>query len=78
MFHALQIGLGPVENFFETMPSAPSRQALLEDGWAILGNVLVQQDAGLGIAEQSRQPPLRSRNGRWRRSSPSCSITSEA
>jgi hypothetical protein len=38
--------------FFDTMPSAPRRHA-----WAN-GDVLVQQDAGLGIAQQARQHGL--------------------
>jgi hypothetical protein len=44
-----------VENFFETIPSAPSRHA-----WAkpIFGNVFGKQDACLDVAQQSRQSSL--------------------
>jgi hypothetical protein len=49
-----------------------------EHGRPIFGDVLVEQDAGLGIAQQPRQAALRSRNGRLRKSSPSCSIKSKA
>jgi hypothetical protein len=49
-----------LSTFFDMMPSAPSRQACARP---ILGDVLVQQDAGLAVslitaAQQSRQRSL--------------------
>jgi hypothetical protein len=50
---------------FETIPLAPRRQAyehgraiIREHGRAVLGDVFVEQDARLGVAQQSRQPGL--------------------
>jgi hypothetical protein len=48
-----------------------------EHGRPILGDVFVQQDACLGMAQQPRQRSLPV-NGRLRRSSPSYSIRSKA
>jgi hypothetical protein len=44
-----------LSTFFDMMPSAPSRQACARP---ILGDVLVQQDAGLAAAQPSRQRSL--------------------
>jgi hypothetical protein len=49
-----------------------------EDGRAIPGEVSVEKDAGFGLVQQTRHGSDRSRNGRLRRSSPSCSIKSKA
>jgi len=40
------------------MPSAPSRQSKLEHCRAVLGDVVVEQDAGLRVAQQRRQRGL--------------------
>jgi hypothetical protein len=49
-----------------------------EHGRPIFGNVFVKPDASLGIVKSRASADFRSRNGRWRRSSSSRSIRSNA
>src|SRR5215470_12510028 len=44
--------------FFETIPSAPRRQAWAKTIGAVLRNVFIEQNASLGTAQQSRQRGL--------------------
>jgi hypothetical protein len=37
--------------FFDTMPSAESRQACAKDDRAVLGDVFIEPDASLSIAQ---------------------------
>jgi 2-polyprenyl-6-methoxyphenol hydroxylase-like FAD-dependent oxidoreductase len=49
-----------------------------ENGRPILGDVFVQQNARFGLAQQSRQRGLPIQEWRLRKSSPLCSIKSNA
>jgi hypothetical protein len=49
--------------FFDTIPSPSSGARMGEHGQPIFDNVFVQQDAGLGIAQQASRRGLRSRTG---------------
>jgi hypothetical protein len=44
--------------FFDTMPSAPKPARMGEHDRAVLGDVFIEQDAGLGIAQQPCQRVL--------------------
>jgi hypothetical protein len=54
----IQTGHGPIDRrptHFDTMPSAPSRQACAKDGRTILCDALVDQDSRPHIAQQCQR-----------------------